>query len=296
MRLILSRKGFDSGSGGCPSPIFPDGTMLSLPIPDKSSRIAYQEIQQQGVNIGQLVVDLTGDIRRFGHYAHLDPDLDRDALPRAEGWLPLLGQTGAAQGHLRKQSVQAGDLFLFFGLFRPVERARNGWRFVRQAVAKHVLWGWLQVGEICEVDELPPDALPWARYHPHFQGQRDGNNTLYIAADGLRLNGTDIDAPGAGRFRQIEDRLILTDPDAGSLTRWRLPSVFYPDAGKPPLSYHRAPERWRRGDGYCTVQSASRGQEFVLDTVRYPGVTDWLSTLLAERALDQRVLPSPRRR
>ncbi len=32
-KLILSRKGFDSASGGCPSPIFPDGTMFSLPIP-----------------------------------------------------------------------------------------------------------------------------------------------------------------------------------------------------------------------------------------------------------------------
>lgn len=287
MRLILSRKGFDSSSGGCPSPILPDGTMLSLPIPDRSSRIAYREIEQQGVNIGQLVVDLTGDPRRLRHYAHLDPDLDRDALPRADGWRPLLGQTGIAQGHLRKQGVQAGDLFLFFGLFRGVERTRSGWRFVRQAVAKHVLWGWLHIGEICKVDELQSDALPWARYHPHFHRKHDVNNTLYIAADGLRLNGKDIDTPGGGLFRQIEDRLILTDPDAGSLTRWRLPLAFHPDAGKPLLSYHRTAERWRRGDGYCTVQSASRGQEFVLDTARVPGVTDWLSGLLAEQALEQ---------
>lgn len=287
MRLILSRKGFDSSSGGCPSPIFPDGTMLSLPIPDRSSRIAYREIEQRGVNIGQVVADLTGDTRRLRHYAHLDPDLDRDAWPRADGWRPLFGQTGTAQGHLRNQSVQADDLFLFFGLFRGVERTRSGWRFVRHAVAKHILWGWLQIGEIYKIDELTSDALPWARYHPHFQGKRDVNNTLYIAADRLRLNGTDVDAPGAGLFRQIEDRLILTDRDAGSLTRWRLPPAFYPDAGKPPLSYHRTPERWRRVDGYCTVQSASRGQEFVLDTGRYPGVTDWLSELLAEQALDQ---------
>ena len=175
MRLILSRKGFDSSSGGCPSPILPDGTMLSLPIPDRSSRIAYREIEQQGVNIGQLVVDLTGDPRRLRHFAHLDPDLDRDTWPRADGWRPLLGQTGAAQGHLRKQSVRAGDLFLFFGLFRRVERTRSGWRFVRQAVAKHVLWGWLQIGEIHTVDELASDAMPWARYHPHFQGKRDVN-------------------------------------------------------------------------------------------------------------------------
>jgi len=35
MLVIISRKGFDSSSGGVPSPIFPDGKMLSLPTPDK---------------------------------------------------------------------------------------------------------------------------------------------------------------------------------------------------------------------------------------------------------------------
>jgi len=33
MKVILSRKGFDSASGGHPSPILPDGTLLSIPIP-----------------------------------------------------------------------------------------------------------------------------------------------------------------------------------------------------------------------------------------------------------------------
>ena len=41
MRLILSRKGFDSANGGCPSPIFPDGSMLSLPIPSRSAPHRY---------------------------------------------------------------------------------------------------------------------------------------------------------------------------------------------------------------------------------------------------------------
>ncbi len=34
MKIILSRKGFDGTYGGYPSPIFPDGRMLSMPIPD----------------------------------------------------------------------------------------------------------------------------------------------------------------------------------------------------------------------------------------------------------------------
>jgi len=34
MKIILSRKGFDSKNGGIASPILPDGALLSLPIPD----------------------------------------------------------------------------------------------------------------------------------------------------------------------------------------------------------------------------------------------------------------------
>ena len=33
MKIILSRKGFDSKNGGFPSPVLPDGKMMSLPIP-----------------------------------------------------------------------------------------------------------------------------------------------------------------------------------------------------------------------------------------------------------------------
>jgi len=34
MKVILSRKGFDKINGGYLSPIFPDGKMISIPIPD----------------------------------------------------------------------------------------------------------------------------------------------------------------------------------------------------------------------------------------------------------------------
>ena len=163
MRLILSRKGFDSGAGGCPSPIFPDGTMLSLPIPDKGSPVPYRELVYRGINVGRLIVDLTGDAKRLRHYGHLNPDLDHHLYPRAVGWRPLFGQTGVAQGHLRNQNVQVGDLFLFFGLFRPTEHLDGRWRFVKHVHARHVLWGWLQIGEIHGVDALRADEFPWAR-------------------------------------------------------------------------------------------------------------------------------------
>lgn len=59
MKLILSRKGFDSSAGGKPSPIFPDGTMISLPIPDKASPTAYQDIAgNQHASVGEMVEHL----------------------------------------------------------------------------------------------------------------------------------------------------------------------------------------------------------------------------------------------
>ena len=51
MKLILSRKGFDSGAGGCASAITPDGTLLSLPIPDKLSPIRKRTLCCTGIDL-----------------------------------------------------------------------------------------------------------------------------------------------------------------------------------------------------------------------------------------------------
>ena len=283
MKLILSRKGFDSGSGGCPSPVFPDGAMFSLPIPDKNSGIRYSSLTCGGANLGKLVVDLTGQANRRDHFAHLDPDLNPDALPRASGWRPLLGQAGGAQGHLDKQKIGIGDLFLFFGLYQRVEETGGRWRFDKHARREHVLWGWLQISAIYKVQQLREGELDWAEYHPHLQSRHRRNNTLYAAADNLCINGKQLSAPGAGIFSHYDERLVLTAPKPNrKCTQWRLPTSFFPSPGKPPLSYHRKPERWRRTEAndYCLLSSVSRGQEFVLDLEHYPDVTDWLESLL----------------
>lgn len=284
MRLILSRKGFDSSAGGCPSPIFPDGSLYALPIPDPKSKIHYRDIHHGEHDIGALVEDLTRGRITAEMGAHLDPDMQTAALPRLPGWQPLLGQTGAAQGHLRKQGVGVGDLFLFFGLFRPVEKFDGHWRFVKDEPARHVLWGWLSIGEVIKVDALESGALPWARYHPHFAIGPDAANTLYIAASRLVLNGEDSQATGAGTFHQREAQLTLTAPAATKPSLWRLPKFFYPEPERPPLSYHGNRSRWRLSNtslsSYCLLQCAHRGQEFVLDLDNYPEAFPWLKSLI----------------
>ena len=285
VRLILSRKGFDSASGGCPSPIFPDDSMLSLPIPDETSNIRYKELKWRDVNVGSLVAGLTHNRTRYTHRAHLDPDLETTTYSRSKGWRPIFGQAGAAQGHLRNQSVQVGDLFLFFGLFRQVEKKRRKWQFVPKSSPLHVLWGWMQIGEIVQVSWLSKEELPWARYHPHFFRDHGKNNSLYIASEELVLDRDVIKNAGAGTILKYDPSLALTAPSSTKPSSWQLPRVFYPDDGKPPLTYHSNLSRWKVLDAErCHLETVSRGQEFVLDTRHYPGVLEWVKSLFARNS------------
>ena len=285
MRIIFSRKGFDSSSGGTPSPILPDGRMVSLPIPDKQSPIHYEDIRWQEYNLGKLVSDLTDGRIPATHFAHLDPDISKDSLARQAGWKPSLGQTGSAQGHLRNNDVQAGDIFLFFGLFRNAIQSAGEFHWERHSPRRHVLWGWLQIETVLKIDESSPSAYKWARYHPHFHRSADRNNTLYIAREHLTLP-EDMGArlPGAGVFPTISEELVLTAPDAKTHGLWDLPGWFYPLDGKRPLTYHSHLARWRRTDTVTRLNVVAKGQEFILDAQDYPEAIPWVKTLLAKLA------------
>ena len=124
MKIIFSRKGFDSAAGGVPSPIVA-GRPVSLPIPTKMpSPLQFADLAG---DVPALVADLTKGKVAPGRNCHLDPDIDPTHCSRQSGWRGALGQDGAAQGHLAKQQVQPGDLFLFWGLFRPVDKLAGKW-------------------------------------------------------------------------------------------------------------------------------------------------------------------------
>ena len=95
--VVLSRKGFDSGTGCIPSPILSDGTMISLPIPDAAGTVSYGDLSLNGHSFGKLVTDLKAkrktrnkETKRLSaaDRAHLDPTLsgkygseNRDGVP-----------------------------------------------------------------------------------------------------------------------------------------------------------------------------------------------------------------------
>jgi hypothetical protein len=279
MKLILSRKGFDSSAGKKPSPIFPDGTMLSLPIPDKASTIAYKDIAGNAcASVGELVQDLAK--LPPTHRAHLNPDLSTTSIPRADGWRPLFGQEGAAESHLENQGVGPGDIFLFFGLFREVEKSAVRWRYIPGSKPIHVLFGWLQVAERVAISNWPTDA-PWAIYHPHFQREPHSKNVVYVGAERLALPGLQSSAiPGAGLFAVFTPKWQLTEPQCSRPGLWLLPDWFHPDGRASALTYHGGTARWQKSKGGVMLDSVSRGQEFVLNCDHYPEAVGWVRELL----------------
>ena len=298
MRIVLSRKGFDTTNskqanrGGAASPIFPDGTMFSLPIPEVQSYIQtgtrYSALicPIEGFrNMGEIVAQLSkGELRPAEHsLAHVDPDLDRNCLQeRPENWMPLFGQDGGAQTELC--DIEVGDLFLFFGRFRDVtvsdsDNARGKVIAPRRgSVAMHVIFGWLSVGKILKVGSPKANEWleenPWAAYHSHFNGHHK-NNTVYVAADQC----FDV-FPGAGVFRHYDERLRLSALDCSS-TVWRLPPWMRPTAGHLPLTHHQKAERWDVRENCVILSAARRGQEFILNTTHYPEADEWAESLLS---------------
>jgi hypothetical protein len=269
VRVILSRKGFDSGSGGCASPII-DGRPISLPIPTRMpTPTTFGDLR----NIAELSRDLSRGRVTASTPCHLDPDLDATSIPRDAGWRGALGQVGAAQGHLANQRVQPGDLFLFWGLFRPV-RFAGQWEYT--GAAEHRIFGWLQVGEVLPtgVDPAPTLArIPWLRSHPHARVGWSASNTIYVASHELTLDGKSLDRPGWGLFSR---GCRLTAPDATHTSHWNVPAWLNPKIGGVGMTFH-PDARW---DESGTCIAASRGQEFVAQIGERTDARKWISNLM----------------
>lgn len=242
MKIIFSRKGFDSGSGGGPSPIV-DNVPVSLPIPSGSAE-PYRFVDvfhPTAGNLGDLVKGRKGLTPRSR--CHFDPQ-----LPWQMG-TSALGQQGAAQSHLANQNVEKGDLFVFFGLFQSPGEAPH-----------HRIFGAMSVRKIIT---LGPSPKPWMHHgldrpHPHTDRPitQKENNTLYV---------------GRGQMaHSAHPELRLTLPGENP-SAWACPDWL----AKHGLSYHANPSRWSPG----RLDVVARGQEFVSDVGLDDDALDWVSNL-----------------
>jgi hypothetical protein len=285
MKLILSKKGFDSQYGGVPSPIMPDGSLCSLTIPSSSGldRLSYGDAKYGDLTLGNIVSSLTGNRIGENDQTHFDPDIRKEALPRKAGWLPAFGQVGQAQSHLEKNHVGLGDIFLFFGWFRKTQNTGNLLSYEHESKNLHVLFGWLQIGAIYKPSANKENLPKWACSHPHVESAKDRskNNTLYVATNYIDLPGIPKDIPGGGVFPQFKPVLCLTAPESKKRSLWRLPAWFYPGDEKPPLTFHSNLNRWHSEGRNVMLETVGRGQEFVLDCDYYPEITSWLKKIFS---------------
>lgn len=213
MRIVFSRKGFDSAAGGGPSPIV-DGRPLSLPIPSGG----YSRTSWADLGLGEHATRASR-----GRYAADDP-CHHDPMFTPEGEC-LLGQCGAAQSHLANREVGVGDWFVFFGLFR----AEGG-------DPHHRIFGYLKVAQVIDLTDCSAAvrAELAARDHPHAIGLHARNDAIYR---------------GPGRVAQTaRDALRLSVPE-GPPSLWHRPDWLQPGG----LSYHDRPTRWLAGNRLQTV-------------------------------------------
>ena len=275
MKIILSRKGFDSANGGYPSPILQDGRMISLPIPSKDST-RYSDLKfDSDQTYFDLMKYLNPEIKSKKEWnkltrdtkCHLDPDLFAEIIQRDKYWKPCFGQIKQAQSHLSKRNVANNDLFLFFGWYKRTITENGRYKFENSAPDLHIVFGYLQIGEIKQVNKnsIIPD---WMQNHPHAKDNKrkeEPTNTIYVAREKLSWNNN---KPGAGIFRYNES-LVLTKKGFPR-SKWDLPEFF--KAVK--ISRH-FDESWKK-EGY--FQSVSIGQEFIVDDNKH--VENWAKQLI----------------
>jgi hypothetical protein len=197
MKIIFSRKGFDSSYGSGASPILPSGDLLSIPIPSntkiKEKGIPYQDLRFGNRTYLQIMQELGLKIPKPAA-CHLDPDLIPSLQERPPGWQGAFGQHEVALTHLNNEGIEVGDLFLFFGSFkRTVQKKKLQFEMDHE---RHIIFGFLRVSEILHPDSQLDHPLyhqhPHYQNHPHYQPR----NQVYIGAE-------------YGTFR-YDERLVLT--------------------------------------------------------------------------------------
>ena len=259
-RIILSRKGFDSSSGGYASPIFSNKKLFSIPIPfDGPSPDKYEDIQLNGITAIEAFDEVGLDKTILNNSCHFDPDLNQG----------LFGQAGASQTELENNGVGKDDIFLFFGWFK--EYAKNGDNL-------HHIFGWLQIDKIIKgTNKIQSYLKKKKQIHPH-AFYKFNNNALYVGKRNLNLNGERTDLPGYGYFGESHESLILTEKNK-SRSNWQLPAEYFSFAEKPFLNRLNWLDK-----KLAKVKCLGRGQEFILNSEKYPKINLWAYSLIKQNA------------
>ena len=218
MKIIFSRKGFDAACGGQPSPVLPDGTLLSLPIPRDNDIVNFGDLFYNGRSYFDIIQELKPNTKISPQQiCHLDPDIRKNIRsPHPKDRISIFGQCDAALTLLKKHEVKADDLFLFFGWFKETEYDGNGrLKYRSNSPDMHIIYGYLQIGEVYDCSNTCPDFI---KHHAHLNGSFINlkNNCVYTAAKAFSLNE---ELSGSGCFK-YNPALVLT-AEGMSRSKWK---------------------------------------------------------------------------
>lgn len=271
MKIILSRKGFDSASGGCPSFII-GNKLVSLPIPDEHTELRYNDVEICGYNVGEIFEKSKIKPKLNGKKiitCHLDPDIESG----------LFGQCSKAAQHLLNNNVQVGDLLLFFGWFREFDI--KTYKFSTQdKTGNHCIYAYFKIGRILDLNNSQDmeEALQLTKTHPHiaYTSTEYQKTNLLFVADTKLLEDSDIRGCGRLKFSQST---TLTKPNENK-SIWQLPKCFLNIR----MTYHANKNRWvELNKKFCQLKSVCRGQEFIISENK--DVEKWAIELIKENLL-----------
>jgi len=279
MSIVLSKKGFDSSTGGMYMPMNgKTGEYAYLFRPEdktdsKYKGVPYEAIPTNFYGLKNMKEVLEMKNKYKNPIAHVDPDL-LNFRPNLREWKPTYGQKGAALGYLKYRGVgenSKGSIFLFFNRFKPWKNNGN------TLTEGYYIYGWLQVGETVIPSKISNKEWHPINYHPHFSSiyTKDNNNLVYIASDKLFNK----DIPGAGMFKKLSGEVRLSINDKKELLKWCLPIEAY-------KSFSRLKDYSKIDDKYCLVYwPQGYGQEAICPG-DMQGVSDITIKKLREWAID----------
>ncbi|MBQ6270006.1 MAG: hypothetical protein IJK61_07815 [Bacteroidetes bacterium] len=306
IKVILSRKGFDSSNGGFPSLILPekdkDGfrKMISLPIPCCSKCCNYEKCKSYKYSNDTRLYNMMSNLYNGkgkkrntikikknnkivdeillseATHCHLDPCLGNYSIKELEK-VGIFGQHGRAATELK--DVRKDDIFIFFGLFNDVAVKDDKYIIKnKENGGRHVMFGYLQAGKIIDNNKY---YIEYEK-HPHFCCCKiKNNNIIYIARKRLKIDSKELDVAGYGMFK-YDSKLDLTqqkpDKTYWNSTRWscdNLPTCLK-DLIVPRLKYECK-------DNY--FQSAPMGQEFVIEDNKE--VEKWAIELIKKHSVNR---------
>ena len=231
MKIILSRKGFDSANGGIVSPIMDDGTLISFPIPSDDKDV-FEDLVYCGQSYAKILQDLNYKEHPKYHNCHVDPDLTMDRRKnKIDAWRPIFGQVNSSAVYLLDNvKVEVGDLFLFFGNYHKVKCVDGKYQYIKKTGDFYsdndlqIIWGYMQIGEII-TDSEKQRKFSW---HPHSSNSytsHEHSNVMFVASDKLSFNEN---MPGAGVLKFRKDR-VLTAKNCNKAT-WIKRSIYDVDS------------------------------------------------------------------